>query len=324
MGDRDDDDWMNHEVGFRRPPPWGQFQQGQSGNPKGRPRKKDQKATGTQLAQLTEFEQLVSELLGEEIMLTLGGSKVPVSKKRAILLNLFKQAMTGQPLAMRELNRIIEKVEAKEEARARAEAEAAEETARESSRQDEACFKHLVELKDKQTKAWAKAAAEGRDEPAKPWPHPDDILIDHVERKARVRGPLCADNIAGWEHIRRRRDHYLTRMVLASYPDEPWSPILTKVWLACLAEEDQLLPRRWQILHDLRPATDRLLAMRRSRLETIVAEGAAGFERIRPRAPQSKACYQRQNRVWAPLVKALGYRSLRHFERTFEDCGTPA
>lgn len=113
-------------------------------------------------------------------------------------------------------------------------------------------------------------------------------------------------------------------MVLASYPDEPSPPILTKVWLACLAEEDQLLPRRWQILHDLRPATDRLLAMRRSRLEAIVAEGAARFERIRPGAPQSKASYQRQNRVWGPLAKALGYRSLRHFERTFEDGGFPA
>lgn len=252
-------------------------------------------------------------------MLTLGGNKVPVSKKRAILLNLFKQAMAGQPLAMRELNRIIEKVEAKEEAHARAEAEAAEQDTRESSRQDEACFKHLVELKDKQTGAWAKAAAEGRDEPANPWPHPDDILIDHAEHKARVRGPFCADNVAGWEHIRRRRDHYLARMVLASDIDGSSSGILAKVWLGCLAEEDRLLPRRWQILHDLRTAIDRLLAMPRSRFEAIVAEGAARFERIRPDPPQSKTSYQRQNRVWGPLVKALGYRSLRHFERACEN-----
>lgn len=92
MADRDDD-WMNHEVGFRRPPPWGRFQKGQSGNPKGRPRKQDRRATGTQPAQLTEFEQLVSKLLGEEIMLTLGGNAATTfhstsSSQQALVLSL--------------------------------------------------------------------------------------------------------------------------------------------------------------------------------------------------------------------------------------------
>lgn len=311
--------------GYGNTPSWTRWRKGESGNPKGRPKGTGKKQmTAKQPVKLTEFEKLLHDLLAEEATLTLNGRKVSVSRKRALLLNLLKQAMSGNPVAIREVNRLTEKLETKQEALARAEAEAADQAAQEQAKQDEALFSYLVELKDKQSTAWAKAAAEGKDEPAAPWPHPDDILIDYAGRKARVRGPICGESVADWEYSRRRRDHYLARMVLAGYSDEPSASVLTKVWLACLAEEDQHLPRRWQILHDLGPATARLLAMRLPRLVAIVAAGAAEFERSRPGAPQSKASYQRQNRVWGPLAKALGYRSLRHFERTFEDAGLPA
>jgi len=319
MADREDDEWANHRGGFKRPPPWGRFQKGQSGNPKGRPHKKVQKATGKQPAQLTEFERLVSDLLGEEVMLTLGGSKVSVTKKRAILLNLFKQAMGGQPLAMRELNRIIEKVEIKEEAQARAEAEAAEQAARKEAEQGEAWYRRLVGLKEKQTRAWTRAAAEGRDEPDEPWPHPDDILINHATRTARIRGPLASDDLEDWEYLRRSRDHHLARVVYHTSLVEPIHRLISKMWLIGLVECDLVLPKRWQISHDITPASARLVVMPFPKLEAIVSEGANVFEISSPNQRMSREAYGQANRKWGPLIKMLGFRSLRQIERFAED-----
>lgn len=313
MADREGDDWASHEGGYKRPPPWGRFQKGHSGNPKGRPRAKDRKATANLPTELTEFEQLVSDLLGEKIMLTLGGSKVSVSKKRALLLNLFKQAMVGQPLAMRELNRIIEKVETKEEVRARADAEAAELEAWRKSQRDEAWFRHLSELKGKQVKAWMKAAADRRDEPDEPWPHPDDILIDQSNRTAKVRGPIRAVDVADWEYLRRTRDHYLARVVYHTSLEDRIHRLISQLWLVAMVECDLDLPRRWQISHNIGPSSIRLMAMGFPKLEALVEEGAKVFEAGSQRL--SGGVYKEANRKWGPMIKILGFRSLRHLER---------
>lgn len=315
MADREDDDWANHKGGFKRPPPWGKFQKGQSGNPNGRPKKKDKQEAAKRAPKLTEFEELVRDLLGEEAQITLNGKKVPVTKKRAILLNLFKQAMGGQPLAMRELNRIIDKVEAKEEAQAHAEAEAAEQVARKKAEQDEAWYLHLVDLKKQQTKAWARADTEHKAEPEEPWPHPDDILINHATRTARVRGPLDSDDLEDWEYLRRSRDHHLARVVYHACLEERVHRLVSKIWLVALVECDLDLPKRWQISHDIMPASENLMAMPFAKLEALVLEGAATFEASPPKQRLSRQDYGRANRKWGPLIKMLGFRSLRHMER---------
>lgn len=314
MADREEDDWSNHPVGFKRPPPWGQFRKGRSGNPKGRPRKKDKKTTARQPAQLTEFEQLESELLGEEVMLTLGGSKVPVSKKRAILLNLFKQAMGGQPLAMRELNRIIEKVEAKEEAQARVEAEAAEQALQERLRKDEAWFQYLLDLRARQASVWERAVLACQSEPDEPWPHPDDILLDHVTRTGRVRGPIGEADVAPWDHLRRSRDHHLVRMIFHLRRGERIHRLISRMWLVNLVECDVCLPKRWQISYDITPVSLPLMAMLPRQLEALVQRGALEFEAGSRDVFRSKEVYQQANRKWRLLIKMLGFRSLRHLE----------
>lgn len=319
MADREDDYWANHKGGFKRPPPWGQFQKGQSGNPNGRPRKKDKQEAAKRAPKLTEFEEQVRDLLGEEALITLNGKKVPVTKKRAILLNLFKQAMGGQPLAMREMNRIIDKVEAKEEEQARADAEAAEQTAKEKAKQDEAWYRRLVDLKEKQAGAWTRAAAEGREEPKEPWPHSDDILINHAARTARVRGPLDLDGLADWEFLRRSRDHHLARVVYHTFLEERVHRLKSKMWLVALVECDLVLPKRWQISHDITHASDQLIAMGFPKLEALIEVGATVFEAGSSNKRLSREAYSTANRKWGPLIKMLGFKSLRHLERAGEE-----
>lgn len=314
------DDRANYKVGFKRPPPWGQIQKGERRNPKGRPKGTGKKQMASrQAARLTEFEQLLSDLLGEEVTLTLGGRKLSVTKKRAVILNLFKQAMSGQPVAMREINRAIEKLEAKEEARARAEAEAVEQATKAKAEKDEATFRFLVDLRKTQARLWERAVVEGKLEPEQPWPHPDDILLDHASRTGRVRGPLDAASVPRWKDVMRLRDHFLARHVLAIRTEGEARGLVPMIWTAALFREDLNLPLRWQVTHDLWACSRQLHAMSIRKLEAIVADGAAEFEDRCSLARRSKEHYQHQNRMFGPMLRVLGYRSLRQFERACED-----
>jgi hypothetical protein len=277
--------------------------------------------TSKSQSELTELEKMLSDLLGEEVFLTLGGKKVSTTKKNALLLNLFKQAMAGNQIAMRELNRFTEKIEAKEQAAARAQAEAAEQAAKEKARHDEAWFQHLVKLREKQTKAWAKAVADDREEPDDPWPHPDDILINHATRTARVRGPMNSDDLEDWEFLKRSRDHHLARVTYHTLLEERVNRLISKMWLVGLVESDLNLPKRWQISHNIGPASDRMMAMGFPKLEALVEEGEAIFEGGTSNLRLSGEDYSKANRKWGPLIKMLGFRSLRHMERFGEEAG---
>jgi hypothetical protein len=86
-----------HKVGYRKPPKHGQFQKGQSGNPKGRPKG----ATSLKTDLAAELHQTID--------VKEGGAAKAVSKQRAVVKRLLQQALQGDTKAMKLLIALLDK-----------------------------------------------------------------------------------------------------------------------------------------------------------------------------------------------------------------------
>ncbi len=75
------------EVGYKRPPKHTRFKPGQSGNPRGRPRKSKQ------------IDDLIRRELDQTIVIKEGGREIRVSKRAAMIKQLVNQAIKGDPKA---------------------------------------------------------------------------------------------------------------------------------------------------------------------------------------------------------------------------------
>ena len=309
----------NNRLGYGRPPKWTQWRPGESGNRKGRPKGTGKKQMASkQSVGMTEFQKLLSALLREELTLTIGGKRASVINMEAVLMNLFKQAMSGNQAAIRELNRLIEKAQLSEEASERANAEAAEKAVEEKAKSDAARFHYHVELKDKQTKAWADAQAEGKDEPEEPWPHPDDILVDHAERKAWVRGPWSDKDVPYFEHLEAMQDLIFLRDMIHLKTCKLSQNTGITLWELLWRLLDAKVPLDWQIarkadLYELSCLNTPLRTLRRKadEISRLVDELEPPECKVRDRPT-----YKLANTVMKPLLQKHGYKSLAHFERT--------
>jgi hypothetical protein len=72
-------------VGYGRPPPAHQFKQGQSGNPKGRPK-------GAQ-----NTDTIIREILDRKVEVRVGGTLRKISVRQAILTRFAEDALKGNP-----------------------------------------------------------------------------------------------------------------------------------------------------------------------------------------------------------------------------------
>lgn len=103
MSDYDTHD--DYETGYKKPPRNSQFQRGQSGNPRGRPK-------GTKNART-----ILMELVSEKITITVNGKRKTVSKLEASLMQLVNKALQGDLKAQHKVLLMLDENEAVEEAK---------------------------------------------------------------------------------------------------------------------------------------------------------------------------------------------------------------
>lgn len=90
MADEHNND-ADYEVGYKKPPTHSRWQPGQSGNPRGRPKK------------VKDFEKLLDIELSRTLRITEGGQQVSLTKRELILKTLVNDALKGDLRALKML-----------------------------------------------------------------------------------------------------------------------------------------------------------------------------------------------------------------------------
>ena len=86
---------MSYDIGYRRPPPSGQFKKGASGNPKGRPK-------GSK-----NFLTLLDKELAQKIVVNESGRKKSITRLQAMVKRIVSGALQGDQKALLTLVEIL-------------------------------------------------------------------------------------------------------------------------------------------------------------------------------------------------------------------------
>jgi hypothetical protein len=185
MDDEDYEEKPLKEVGYRKPPKAHQFKPGQSGNLKGRPRKKKKVALPPGLAPLTA-DVILAE--ARRIVPVRDGAKVQdLDTLQALVRALNITGLKGNRRALVDAIKL-----------ARIAEEAAE---KEWSALAESVLQYKLNWKEE----FAHCRANRLPRPD-PVPHPDDVVLDHVNRRIIYNGPQNAAEKAYWDRKLEHRD----------------------------------------------------------------------------------------------------------------------
>ena len=296
-------DWDDKPLGYKQPPVWARFQKGRSGNPRGRPKKPKPVTQPTPVGS----SQLDDALRAEKyrlVKVNSSGGPQNLSMYEVVVRSLAACAAKGDVHAQKSIWRLWHDLEQRDRDRKQTEDE-----------REAKVFQLVLNLKADQAKKWAQAEGNGA-EPDAPWPHPDDLIVNHGLKKWRLRGPYDEEGVPFYEYLRAERDATIASLALKSRKSKSDTTLLFTIWLTY----DIQLPKRWQnfdrgevILFwlDLKPLRE--LRALNSRHAENVAQLRKTFQK-----PWDKETYRTANAVMKPLLKHYGYRSLAELERHYE------
>ena len=224
----------SRKVGYGSPPPEHQFKKGQSGNPRGRPRKS--------LNRKTVLVQTLSGLILAEAARTItvreGESVVEMSVQAALVRSISVKAFKGDGFYAKMFQQMISLAE------------------REDAEQRQSQFEAAFEYKEIWGKEFARCEREGLPLP-QPLPHPDDIQIDFASGAVSCVGPVTEEHRQAMEDLAKFLDKRIEQFEdpdrLATYAPQLRRK-LRKRQLARIEKFNRVLPpslkRTWNVPSD--------------------------------------------------------------------------
>lgn len=227
----DSADWprdAGYEVGYRKPPRHTRFAKGQSGNPRGRPKKPNPRPL--------KLSDAPSDLFLEEeayrsVTLRENGQVIELPVTKAVLRSLAAGAIKGNRLSQKYF---LEYVSRAEDLHLRTKVEH---------------YVRLDALKRDGERALAESERRGLP-PPELLPHPDDIILNPSTGEARIEGPETLEDVHYYEHTMQLRDYGLLCSAQADKTGKGFKlrhegkTLCGYYFLAFLL--DRTLPRRYQ------------------------------------------------------------------------------
>lgn len=317
-------DWEDdEELGYRKPPKWTRFRKGQSGNPKGRPKKVREEQDKPPLD--SEADRALRRELDRRIQITGHEGTAEVTMADAIVRKQVTEAAKGNSLAMRDVRRAQLELERREaERREWQAARAAEErAAAEQSRQE--TFQFVCEVRDTQAAAWRDALAAGRAEPEDPWPHPDDVTLNYATQTFQVRGPFSADELPRFEYFQALRDQFFVQIVVLLRSRDRRARAKVGFYAGLMGIYEAFLPKRWTLGDDFIWLASIYIQMPLRFLRDDLKRSERKAKLLRPledRLPlRFSPHYASVNTFMKPVLKPMGYASYAQFEVACEETG---
>lgn len=221
-------------TGYRSPPKDKQFKKGQSGNPKGRPKKEPVAAVP---AFLTSYHADVLQEMSKPETLIEKGKKKQLTRQQAVLAAQSALGVKGSALALNSALRMAEG----------AAKQAAIVAAADKKRAEEA-YLFMVKLKVEQQDKWDRFLEDGI-LPDDPFPRPEDILLDQNKWTFTVRGPWYVDDLPQAVGTRIQRDYAILRLT-TTRGDRPAEIQRNGIRYAMYMLLNEQLPLAWQISED--------------------------------------------------------------------------